>query len=85
MKYVCHELGQVGTDGENRGLDELSKDADRLVANLTVKVRYFAVPLRACYVVEYISGLSPGAVLYRLRQHSTLDLLANPQDHANMS
>lgn len=38
MKLVCHELNQAAGDAENVLLDDLAKDADRLVFSLTKKV-----------------------------------------------
>lgn len=38
MKVVCHELAQASTDPEGSAMDELVKDADRLVSCLANKV-----------------------------------------------
>lgn len=38
MKLVCHELAQATTDPEGSAMDELVKDADRLVSCLANKV-----------------------------------------------
>lgn len=37
MKVVCHELAQASTDPEGSAMDELVKDADRLVSCLANK------------------------------------------------
>ena len=39
MKVVCHELAQASSDPEGSSMDELAKDADRLVLCLATKVR----------------------------------------------
>lgn len=38
MKLVCHELNQAAGDTESTSLDDIAKDADRLVFSLTKKV-----------------------------------------------
>ena len=38
MKVVCHELAQATSDPEGSAMDELVKDADRLVSCLANKV-----------------------------------------------
>jgi len=38
MKVVCHELAQATSDEEGSVMDELVKDADRLVSCLANKV-----------------------------------------------
>eukprot|EP01018_Ginkgo_biloba_P025074 Gb_07660 [translate_table: standard] len=38
MKLVCHELSQAANDTESTAMDDLVKDADRLVLCLTTKV-----------------------------------------------
>ncbi|XP_077250058.1 protein MOR1-like isoform X3 [Tasmannia lanceolata] len=38
MKVVCHELTQASSDPESTTMDDLVKDADRLVASLATKV-----------------------------------------------
>ncbi|XP_022977426.1 protein MOR1-like [Cucurbita maxima] len=38
MKVVCHELAQASSDPEGSAMDELAKDADRLVLCLATKV-----------------------------------------------
>lgn len=38
MKVVCHELAQATSDPEGSVMDELVKDADRLVSCLANKV-----------------------------------------------
>jgi hypothetical protein len=45
MKLVCHELNQAGADPEGSSLDDISKDADRLVLSLTKKVNVQIVRL----------------------------------------
>lgn len=42
MKVVCHELAQATSDPEGSAMDELVKDADRLVSCLANKVRWFS-------------------------------------------
>lgn len=37
MKVVCHELAQTTSDPEGSAMDELVKDADRLVSCLANK------------------------------------------------
>jgi len=39
MKVVCHELAQATNDPEGNAMDELVKDADRLVSCLADKAR----------------------------------------------
>lgn len=39
MKVVCHELAQASSDPEGSSMDELARDADRLVLCLATKVR----------------------------------------------
>lgn len=39
MKVVCHELAQATSDPEGNAMDELVKDADRLVSCLANKAR----------------------------------------------
>lgn len=39
MKVVCHELAQATSDPEGSAMDELVKDADRLVSCLANKAR----------------------------------------------
>lgn len=38
MKLVCHELNQAAGDTESTSIDDIAKDADRLVFSLTKKV-----------------------------------------------
>lgn len=38
MKVVCHELAQATNDAEGSAMDELVKDADKLVSCLANKV-----------------------------------------------
>lgn len=38
MKVVCHELAQATSDPEGSAMDELVKDADKLVSCLANKV-----------------------------------------------
>lgn len=38
MKVVCHELAQASSDPEGSSMDELARDADRLVLCLATKV-----------------------------------------------
>jgi len=37
MKVVCHELAQATSDPDGSAMDELVKDADRLVSCLATK------------------------------------------------
>lgn len=39
MKVVCHELGLAMEDPEGSGMDEIVKDADKLVSCLANKAR----------------------------------------------
>ena len=38
MKVVCHELAQATSDPEGSAMDDIVKDADRLVSCLANKV-----------------------------------------------
>lgn len=44
MKVVCHELAQATNDPEGSTMDDIVKDADRLVSILANKV----MPLHCC-------------------------------------
>lgn len=46
MKVVCHELAQATNDPEGSVMDELVKDADRLVSCLANKVIKITVHLK---------------------------------------
>lgn len=41
MKVVCHELAQATSEPEGSAMDELVKDADRLVSCLANKASWF--------------------------------------------
>lgn len=43
MKVICHELTQVAGDPENSAIEDLSKDADRLVSCLATMVIEFVL------------------------------------------
>ncbi|XP_062109016.1 protein MOR1-like [Humulus lupulus] len=53
MKVVCHELTQATNDPEGSAMDELIKDADRLVSGLANKVALYSV--LPCTLV-FVSG-----------------------------
>ena len=38
MKVICHELGPAGDNPESSAIDDMVKDADRLVSCLANKV-----------------------------------------------
>lgn len=40
MKVVCHELAQATNDPDGSAMDDLVKDADRLVSCLADKVEF---------------------------------------------
>ncbi|KAH9795887.1 protein MOR1 [Citrus sinensis] len=70
MKVVCHELAQATNDPEGSVMDELVKDADRLVSCLANKVaKTFDFSLTGA------SSRSCKYVLNTLMQESTLDSL----------
>ena len=48
MKVVCHELAQASIDPEGSSMDELTRDADRLVLCLATKV--IAVLFQASHI-----------------------------------
>lgn len=48
MKVVCHELALATNDPENSSVDDIVKDADRLVSCLAAKVLIFTFPLFFC-------------------------------------
>ncbi|KAJ6752322.1 hypothetical protein OIU85_002724 [Salix viminalis] len=82
MKVVCHELAQATTDAEGSAMDELVKDADRLVSCLANKVsRTFDFSLtgassRACkYVLNTLMQTFQNKILAHAVKESTLDSL----------
>ncbi|KAJ6753503.1 MICROTUBULE ASSOCIATED PROTEIN XMAP215 [Salix purpurea] len=82
MKVVCHELAQATNDAEGSVMDELVKDADRLVSCLANKVsRTFDFSLtgassRACkYVLNTLMQTFQNKILAHAVKESTLDSL----------
>ncbi|KAG5075422.1 hypothetical protein JHK84_056653 [Glycine max] len=83
MKVVCHELAQATSDPEGSAMDELVKDADRLVSCLANKVaRTFDFSLtggassRSCkYVLNTLMQTFQNKRLAHAVKESTLDSL----------
>uniref|UniRef100_A0A6M2EWV0 Protein MOR1 n=1 Tax=Populus davidiana TaxID=266767 RepID=A0A6M2EWV0_9ROSI len=82
MKVVCHELAQATNDAEGSAMDELVKDADKLVSCLANKVsRTFDFSLtgassRACkYVLNTLMQTFQNKILAYAVKESTLDSL----------
>ncbi|XP_043688647.1 protein MOR1 isoform X3 [Telopea speciosissima] len=82
MKVVCHELAQATSDPESSALDDLIKDADRLVACLATKVaKTFDFSLggassRSCkYVLNTLMQTFQNKRLAHAVKESTLDTL----------
>ncbi|KAE9589886.1 putative armadillo-like helical, CLASP domain-containing protein [Lupinus albus] len=82
MKVVCHELAQATSDPEGSAMDELVKDADRLVSCLANKVaRTFDFSLtgassRSCkYVLNTLMQTFQNKRLAYAVKESTLDSL----------
>ncbi|KAK7391401.1 hypothetical protein VNO78_19817 [Psophocarpus tetragonolobus] len=82
MKVVCHELAQATSDPEGSAMDELAKDADRLVSCLANKVaRTFDFSLtgassRSCkYVLNTLMQTFQNKRLAHAVKESTLDSL----------
>ncbi|WJX14083.1 Protein MICROTUBULE ORGANIZATION 1, variant 2 [Trifolium repens] len=82
MKVVCHELAQATSDPEGSAMDELEKDADRLVACLANKVaKTFDFSLtgassRSCkYVLNTLMQTFQNKRLAHGVKESTLDSL----------
>ncbi|XP_061370607.1 protein MOR1 [Gastrolobium bilobum] len=82
MKVVCHELAQATSDPEGSAMDELLKDADRLVSCLANKVaRTFDFSLtgassRSCkYVLNTLMQTFQNKRLAHAVKESTLDSL----------
>ncbi|KAI5572013.1 hypothetical protein BDE02_11G133800 [Populus trichocarpa] len=82
MKVVCHELAQATSDEEGSVMDELVKDADRLVSCLANKVaRTFDFSLtgassRSCkYVLNTLMQTFQNKTLAHAVKESTLDSL----------
>ncbi|XP_027367381.1 protein MOR1 [Abrus precatorius] len=82
MKVVCHELAQATNDPEGSAMDELVKDADRLVSCLANKVaRTFDFSLtgassRSCkYVLNTLMQTFQNKRLAHAVKESTLDSL----------
>ncbi|KAJ4702810.1 protein MOR1 [Melia azedarach] len=82
MKVVCHELAQATSDPEGSAMDELVKDADRLVSCLANKVaKTFDFSLtgassRSCkYVLNTLMQTFQNKRLAHAVQESTLDSL----------
>jgi cytoskeleton-associated protein 5 len=82
MKVVCHELAQATSDPEGSAMDELEKDADRLVACLANKVaKTFDFSLtgassRSCkYVLNTLMQTFQNKRLAHAVKESTLDSL----------
>ncbi|XP_011010439.1 PREDICTED: protein MOR1-like [Populus euphratica] len=82
MKVVCHELAQATNDAEGSAVDELVKDADKLVSCLANKVsRTFDFSLtgassRACkYVLNTLMQTFQNKILAYAVKESTLDSL----------
>ncbi|CAA3011554.1 MOR1 isoform X1 [Olea europaea subsp. europaea] len=80
MKVVCHELAQATTDPESSGMDDLVKDADRLVSCLANKVaKTFDFSLtgassRSCkYVLNTLMQTFQNKRLAHAVKESTLD------------
>ncbi|KAL2473261.1 Protein MOR1 [Forsythia ovata] len=80
MKVVCHELAQATTDPESSGMDDIVKDADRLVSCLANKVaKTFDFSLtgassRACkYVLNTLMQTFQNKRLAHAVKESTLD------------
>ncbi|KAL2601489.1 hypothetical protein AAZV13_10G171300 [Glycine max] len=83
MKVICHELAQATSDPEGSAMDELVKDADRLVSCLANKVaRTFDFSLtggassRSCkYVLNTLMQTFQNKRLAHAVKESTLDSL----------
>lgn len=82
MKVVCHELAQATSDPEGNAMDELVKDADRLVSCLADKVaKTFDFSLsgassRSCkYVLNTLMQTFQNKRLAHAVKESTLDSL----------
>ncbi|KAJ0083103.1 hypothetical protein Patl1_11638 [Pistacia atlantica] len=82
MKVVCHELAQATSDPEGSAMDELVKDADKLVSCLANKVaKTFDFSLtgassRSCkYVLNTLMQTFQNKRLAHAVQESTLDSL----------
>ncbi|KAL9366190.1 hypothetical protein Peur_037389 [Populus x canadensis] len=82
MKVVCHELAQATNDAEGSAMDELVKDADKLVSCLANKVsKTFDFSLtgassRACkYVLNTLMQTFQNKILAYAVKESTLDSL----------
>ncbi|KAJ9168430.1 hypothetical protein P3X46_019955 [Hevea brasiliensis] len=82
MKVVCHELAQATSDPEGNAMDELVKDADRLVSCLASKVaKTFDFSLtgassRSCkYVLNTLMQTFQNKSLAHAVKESTLDSL----------
>ncbi|XP_042521091.1 protein MOR1 isoform X2 [Macadamia integrifolia] len=82
MKVVCHELAQATSEPESSALDDLIKDADRLVACLATKVaKTFDFSLggassRSCkYVLNTLMQTFQNKRLAHAVNESTLDTL----------
>ncbi|KAJ1403126.1 TOG domain [Sesbania bispinosa] len=75
MKVVCHELAQATSDPEGSAMDELVKDADRLVAR-TFEFSLTGASSRSCkYVLNTLMQTFQNKRLAHAVKESTLDSL----------
>ncbi|RDX85911.1 Protein MOR1, partial [Mucuna pruriens] len=75
MKVVCHELAQATSDPEGSAMDELVKDADRLVAR-TFDFSLTGASSRSCkYVLNTLMQTFQNKRLAHAVKESTLDSL----------
>ena len=49
MKVVCHELAQSSNDPEGSAMDDLVRDADKLVSCLAKKASKITVPFSCAF------------------------------------
>ena len=56
MKLVCHELALAGNDPEGSTVDDIVKDADRLISILSNKVHIFIAFF--CVLILYMCKIT---------------------------
>lgn len=83
MKVICHELTQAA-DPESTILEELIKEADRLVSCLAVMVNIILFSLLVCVLFSTANSFCWNGY-FRSPKPSILAYLGLPQDPANMS